>query len=310
MNELEIIRHPQIQGLSMFFDTLDYRTPHFHPEWELIWVLDQPLAIACGEYRYQALPGDLVLFSPNQAHEFHKVKDSVTFLCLQMSSSLFVSAYPAMERISVDHLVLGECLQPATCRELQNVLLQMMREYLTRSSCYEFYCVGQAYLLFHNILSGMPSHILTAAEINNRNRHNECLNRLLTFVDENYTQKIRLSDFAKMERKSLNYLSGFVKRALGQSFQEYVTTVRFNSACKLIATTHYKMLDVCMASGFSDYRYFSKAFRDRLGITPEEYRRRNYSDAPAADKIHHSAHSLEWFYSRENSLELLSRYSI
>ena len=49
MSELEIVRHAQIDGLSMFFNTVEYRTPHLHPEWELILVLEQPLLIACGE---------------------------------------------------------------------------------------------------------------------------------------------------------------------------------------------------------------------------------------------------------------------
>ena len=40
MKELEIVRHVQMDGLSLFFDTVDYRTPHFHAEWELIWFLE------------------------------------------------------------------------------------------------------------------------------------------------------------------------------------------------------------------------------------------------------------------------------
>lgn len=31
MSELEIVRHAQIDGLSMFFNTVEYRTPHLHP---------------------------------------------------------------------------------------------------------------------------------------------------------------------------------------------------------------------------------------------------------------------------------------
>lgn len=36
MNELEIIQHQQTEGLSLFLNTVDYRTPHLHSEWELI----------------------------------------------------------------------------------------------------------------------------------------------------------------------------------------------------------------------------------------------------------------------------------
>lgn len=113
--------------------------------------------------------------------------------------------------------------------------------------------------------------------------------------------KIRLSDFARAERRSMSYLSHFVKEALGQSFQEYVNTVRFHCACKLIAAGQRRMLDVCVASGFSDYRYFSAAFQKRLGMTPEEYSRQPQSPVLDEMQVHHSLHSLERFYSREKA---------
>jgi AraC-like DNA-binding protein len=59
------------------------------------------------------------------------------------------------------------------------------------------------------------------------------------------------------------------------TFQEYVNSVRFNCACKLIAGEDRKMLDVCIESGFSDYRYFCAAFKKRLGTTPDLFRLTN-----------------------------------
>jgi hypothetical protein len=53
-NSLEIIRHAEISGLTMFFNTLDYRTPHLHPEWEVLWVLDQPLTLRSVQKTYRS----------------------------------------------------------------------------------------------------------------------------------------------------------------------------------------------------------------------------------------------------------------
>ena len=71
----------------------------------------------------------------------------------------------------------------------------------------------------------------------------------------------------------MSYLSHFIKETMNQTFQEYVASVRVGCACKLIASGGKRMLDVCMESGFSDYRYFSKAFRVLYGMTPDEYSR-------------------------------------
>ena len=48
MNETEIIQHPQIDGLRIFFDTVDYRTPHVHEEFELIWLMEGRLSVQAG----------------------------------------------------------------------------------------------------------------------------------------------------------------------------------------------------------------------------------------------------------------------
>lgn len=65
------------------------------------------------------------------------------------------------------------------------------------------------------------------------------------------------------------------------------------------------MLDVCMEAGFSDYRYFTRAFRQHLGMTPEEYSRQSGRHQVDRGQLHHSIHSLERFYGAEDSLRIL-----
>ena len=85
MREMEIVQYRQIEGLTIFLNTVDYRTPHVHPEWELLWVLDQPLSVTSEQSRFVVEEGDFVLFSPSFPHEFHKTDKSCTFMCLQIS---------------------------------------------------------------------------------------------------------------------------------------------------------------------------------------------------------------------------------
>lgn len=309
VNEFEIIRYPQMSGLNVFFDTVDYRTPHIHPEWELILLLEHPLSVTCAQKDYLVEPGELLLFSPNQPHEFHRTEDNCTFLCLQISSQSLVQVFPSIERLTVDDLFPRRYLSEEEYTSLKRSLLTLMGAYLHRESCYELYCMGQGCLLLHQILSKMPHHILSEGELSSRDKSNARLKRLIRFVDENYMHKIRLSDFAEMEGCSVSYLSHFVKDALNQSFQDYVNTVRFNCACKLIASGDGRMLDICVESGFSDYRYFSRTFRKQVGMTPEEYRRQAGHTEHETNAVKHSLHSLERFYTREQSIALWEQFS-
>ena len=307
MNEFEIVQHPQIEGINLFFDTMDYRTPHLHPEWELLWVLDSRLAIRQGEEEAVAGPGALVLLPPRQLHEFRCGGNSCTFLCLQVSPRLLAESLPAIDRIRVESIFPAAHLTGEELSQVRAALRETMRAYLERPPFYELFCVGQVCLLWHRLLTRMPCRAATAKEAAQAEKRSARAQRLIRFVDENYMHPIRLADFARQEGCSLNHMSAFVRQTLNQSFQQYVDTVRFHCACRLIALGDARMTDVCFAAGFSDYRYFSRAFQARLGVTPEEYSRRAQPPVEEQSRLHRSIHSMERLYTREKSLELLAR---
>ena len=304
MNELEIVQHRQIKGLSLFFNTVDYRTPHIHPEWELIWVLDNDLSVTCGKEQFLVSPGQMILFNPNEPHEFHKAGNSCTFLCLQISPSVL----PAMLLAHVDGKLLHQHLSANELKSLRKQLAGIMNAYLQKEEHFGLFCVGQSILLLHRLITLLPSHLLSADETQSIHKRNARLKRLICFVDENYMHKILLADFAEAEGCSLSYLSRFIKNTMNQNFQEYVTSVRFNRACQMIAVGEKKLLDVCMESGFSDYRYFSREFKRQYGMTPEEYRGYTKKLHLESAAVRHSLHSAERFYSKEESLTLLNKY--
>lgn len=301
MDELEIIQHKKIPGLTFFVNTVDYRTPHMHPEWEILWVLDQSLSIACGAEQQVLQPGQMVLFAPNEPHEFHKVERDCTFLCMQISPA----GLPIQQQMTVEvrypHILLPE----QEMAQLRQMLLRAAKDYFRAEPFYELSCMGTGALMLHMLLKSLPNRSLTPEEAATQEKRNARIKRLIRFVDENYMHKIRLVDFAEQEGCSLSYLSHFIKETTNQTFQEYVNTVRFNAACKLIAAGGRRMLDVCMESGFSDYRYFTRAFRQHLGVTPEEYSRQNGQYQEDLGQLHHSIHSLERFYGAEDSLRIL-----
>ncbi len=307
MNELEIIRYPQIEGMSLFFDTIDYRTAHFHPEWELLYVMDQPLMITSKGTMQKVLPGEMILFNPLEAHEFRKDSQSCTAFFLQFSPQLFSMAYPRIDYLFFDHQRISDDLGAEQKKRVSSLLFRMMDSYLSEREGYQLACLSDCAEVLRLLYLNLPQHVLSSEEIDIREKRTARLSRFLKYVDENYMHKIRLADFAESEKMSLAYMSVFIRNELGQTFQEYVNTVRFNAACKMIAAGDMSMQNVCLASGFSDYRYFSGEFRRRKAMTPEQYSR-NQDPSPDAQKTHQSLHSLERFYSRARSAELLENY--
>lgn len=268
MDELEIIQYAQLDGLSVFVNSMAYRTPHFHLEWELLWVLDHPLTAIFANQEHRIEPGDIVLFPPNQTHELRKIDGECTFLCLQFSPAGFCSN----RSITIDDIHLKHHLSPQDYYQVRKAALDIAHKYFLREELYDLYCWGTCGLLLYQLLQKLPHHEVSPEEVAKIDKQNARLMRLVEFVNENFMHKIKLSDFAALEGCSVSYLSHFIHDRMNQTFQDYVNFVRFNHACKLIADGKESMLSISAASGFSDYRYFSRSFQKVYGMTPAEYR--------------------------------------
>lgn len=301
MSEYEIVKHQKIRGLSIFLNTVDYRRPHEHSEWELIWVLENSLIVTCDSTQTVLQPGQMVLFSPHELHELRMQKGSCTFLCMQLSPSVLpIQPHYTMVR-RYPHLEMSE----KHYRQLKKSFFHAAQSFFTGKPLYEMYCLGQCMLTLSTLLEYLPMRNRTPAEIMVVKERNARIERMMQFVEENYTQRLRLSDLAQQEGCSVSHLSRLIREYTGQTFQQYVEYVRFVNACILIASGQMKMLDVCVESGFSDYRYFTRAFRQYLNVTPEEYAHRGQK-AHSSATMAHSSHTGERILSVEESLEFIN----
>ena len=304
MNELEIVQYHQLEGLNVFINTVSYRSPHFHNEWELLWVLDAPLKVTWQQRELVLQPGDMALFPPKLAHEFQQLDGICTFLCLQIAPGLL--SLPT--GIITEDIALKDHLLQSAYRMVREYALEIAECYFYREPLYELQCLGKSALMMHMLLQCIPNRTLTAAEAANEDLRNARLMRLTQYVEENYTRKIRLADFAEREGCSVSYLSHFIKNTMNQTFQDYVNSVRFRRACKLIAEGNESMISICMESGFSDYRYFSRAFQEYYGMTPAEYRRKANTIVSGKSAQSQSTHSEERFLTRGQSLGILQEF--
>lgn len=69
---------------------------------------------------------------------------------------------------------------------------------------------------------------------------------------------------------SPKYISTIFKRCYKISFKSYLNMVRIQNACALIEKENYCIKEIAFLCGFNDPLYFSKIFKQRMGITLTE----------------------------------------
>ncbi len=101
----------------------------------------------------------------------------------------------------------------------------------------------------------------------------EMIRRIKKYVDENYTDpELSLESIAAHFSYNKMYLSSTFKKQMKTSFSNYLNVVRCRHACRLIEKEFTTTQDIAFRSGYNDPMYFSKVFRQKMGISPRDYR--------------------------------------
>ena len=95
--------------------------------------------------------------------------------------------------------------------------------------------------------------------------------QLLDYVRENYTRKLSVRELADKFYMNTTYLCELFKRKTGHTFNEYVTALRMQRAGDLIGRGEQPLQEIAYQVGYSDYFYFSKAFKKYFALSPSAY---------------------------------------
>lgn len=98
------------------------------------------------------------------------------------------------------------------------------------------------------------------------------INGVIAYINRNYMQNMTLGQLAQKVNISQGYLCSIFKKELGTSFSDYLLRVRINKSKEMLVSTFMKLYEISESVGFSDYSYFSRAFKKATGMRPQKYR--------------------------------------
>lgn len=96
----------------------------------------------------------------------------------------------------------------------------------------------------------------------------------LSYIGENYREKLLLSDVAEKTYVSQWHLSKLLNKETGQTFSEILNGVRVEKAKELLKNPSLRIGDIAEEVGFVDLAHFSRVFKKVCGMSANEYRNR------------------------------------
>lgn len=165
----------------------------------------------------------------------------------------------------------------AGCKDVQGMIHQMLSLFLEKGLCPSS---RRNDLLTH--LSEMETLEQLSAVVNGllseHLRHTPSppatsvpIQQVQEYIRHNFSQDISLQDCADHAGISYTHLSRVFRQETGCRFVEYLNRIRLDHAKALLIRQDLSMKQIVEQTGFRNYNYFFKVFRENEGMTPSEF---------------------------------------
>lgn len=105
---------------------------------------------------------------------------------------------------------------------------------------------------------------------------NPYVTRIKKYLHSHYTEKITVQQIAEYVNLNPVYCGALFAKETGSTILNYTNQLRVMKAKELLQCTNESISEIALAAGIDDLYYFSRIFKQIAGISPRQYRMRQY----------------------------------
>lgn len=258
---------------NIFLTDIAEFPPHWHEEFEIVYVLDEKLDIGLNNEVYTLEPRDMLLIGIGDVHYFLTRQVRSQRVILQFKLSLFESSVAAIRDKKFISPLIKPNERPEIHRQLETSLLAISQEYQEKNPGYTLAIKARMYDFLVTLIRYVPMDTYCQLE---RARHLNRLERLeqvFKYVDQNHMRQITLSDAAEAANFSIYHFTRFFKEATGMTFINYLNNYRISKAIQHLQDSNDPITEIAFQSGFESIKTFNRVFKQLKGCSPTQYRK-------------------------------------
>ncbi|MDE6740519.1 MAG: AraC family transcriptional regulator [Lachnospiraceae bacterium] len=270
---------------------------HWHDEAEILYFSGGKFRLEINMESFPACSECLYFINPGELHSIitessdHHWEDAVVFAPGILSFDSYDEAQiHLIKPIRSGRLLFPRCIMPEhpAFVPIRNAFMQIMHSFeqsaaddslmeasLTDSSLVTDDLTSQLYikssLLY--ILATLSDHRLFTPTEKNLDKRIESVKTVLTYIKDNYQDKIYIADLAKQVNLNEQYFCRLFKKAIGRSPMEYINEYRIMQTRRLLEESDLSVTEICLECGYNNLGNFLREFRKYTGTTPAQYRK-------------------------------------
>lgn len=245
---------------------------HFHVEMELTLFTTGEGTRFVGDHIGSFAAGDLVLLGENLPHYWHtRGRSSGVSVQWHFPASHPFWAFP--ENLGLGDLFAladrGLHISGRTAGEVASLLQELARGTGTEQ------LAGLLRTLAR--LAGAPeserrSISARSFALSAGSQHQEAIAKAVRYLIANFREEVRLEALLQLTGMSRPTFARQFKKHSGRTYSEFLNRLRLQAACRELEESERGVLDIALASGFTQVSFFNRLFRRLMRCSPSKFR--------------------------------------
>ncbi len=256
-------------------ETAFFPSWHFHPECEIMLVLEGTGIRFVGDGMERFQPGDLIFFGKNIPHFYRSdqepgtvAKAIVLYFREDFIGETFwnLGDYAALKKIFSD----SKRGIKFNAQIKKNLIKQLstfddhkddLSKIIALLSMLQTMCEAREYKL------------LSSAGFSHHADEGECerMNTVYKFIINHYKDNPSLMKVSELANMSVPAFCRYFKSRTNKTYTCFLNEIKIGNACKLLIDHKLSISQICYETGFNNFTHFNSQFKRTMGMTPSQY---------------------------------------
>ena len=251
-----------------------FRVMHWHEDLQFIYVISGTICVKTLEEEEILSAGEGIFINKNVVHLVDKIDTCKYksflfpdyFLSFYQSSPAEKLTHDITDNASVTLTVLYD--KKEWCRKVLDILRELVViEENEKDDLYSYEVLSRLSSLWLVMLRN-----LSRTEQMPENVTSIRTRKFLQFIAAHYSEDVTLDELAGSAGVSKSECLRCFKTALQTTPYKYLMDYRLSKAARLLKETDLPVSEIAIQTGFNGQSYFGKCFKEKMNLSPSEYR--------------------------------------
>lgn len=280
MSGSRLRKHYELQeekiSIDFITDRGEYHSAHWQHDLEMIYLLNGSALLSIDGESQTLVQGEFVVIDSNRIYEL-SCKDSFMEIRIRVNREYL--------EMNAGHLTGGQGAYRYSCRrdelneEKLGPYLKMCELFKSLTPLYITEPTGYR-LMSESIILEILFHLVRHFAVPVREDENDerwkdqdRIHKILDYIEAHYAEPLSLNDVAGEFGLSREYFSRLFHKRIGIPFSQHLIRTRIAHFHNELVSTDKPVMELLDSCGITNYRQFSKLFKETYGCSPRELRR-------------------------------------